>query len=673
MQPDGPYRFTHVLGGCQVGKAWAAIDEQGRLVTVAVLDASVATPAWREAFFATAKAMAQTQGGQPFVHADFAATAPWVAYSAEAGPAAERLFRALGMDYQPVPVEATSSGTDVPSTFAPVSPTAAVPQQVSGPPQSVSGVPQQVSAPPQQVSAPPQQVSGPPQQVSGVPHQVSAPPHAPWAMHGGPIPVQPISAAPQPVSGVGAEASTVDPVFPDGDRPSSGDPFAGPVRRIKPSAPPPRRTGLWVGVAAAALAVAVGAGATVWAVSGDEKPTEPQTLPTASGSAAFPSAPAINPGLKPWAQAAPYSVEERSLAIAGPSMVFVEAVFTGTLREAKSNVPLSVTPVTFKRRCSGFVVNADGHIVTNGQCVRPAVEAARERALYTLGRILIEQKRLTAPQLDGYVRSKLNSSVFTGAEPGSEPVSQVFAQFNVARGDLTASPAIPGQIVRVLEPDAGNLALVKLTQPSLPTVELADGGVPGPGAALLVMGYRTTDADFRAATYTVESKPAQVAGTASQGSVSVSRLNDDVGIYSAGGVALDTTGRVVGVLDTDRAASGTPNRALVPVSVVTGLLEAGGTSNGRADTDRVYRDGLDAFFAGRNADAIANFDRVADASPVNLLAQAYRQNAVDRARLAGESDGPPRLLLTLLAGLGGVLLVGLIVLVVVFLRRRPRY
>ncbi|MET8277367.1 trypsin-like peptidase domain-containing protein [Micromonospora sp. NPDC005174] len=670
MQPEGPYRFTHVLGSSQVGKAWAAIDGQGRLVTVAVLDAAVAaTPAWREAFSATANALAQTQGGQTFAYADFGAAAPWVAYPAEAGPGAEKLFRALGVDYQPVPEVA---GPNTPPATGPANPP--VPQQ-AGPPQPVSGVPQPVSGPPQPVSGVPQsvsgvpQVSGPPQSVSGVP-QVSAPPYAPWAMHGGPVPVQPVSAAPHPVSGAGSEASTVDPVLPDADRSSPGDPFTAPVRRIKPSPPPPRRTGLWVGIGAAALAVALAAGATVWAVTGDEEPSVPQTLPTASG--AFPSAPAINPGLKPWAQAAPYSPEERALAIAGPSLVFVEAVFTGTLREAKSNVPLSVTPVTFKRRCSGFVVNPDGHIVTNGQCVRPAVDAARERALYTLGRILIEQKKLTTPQLDGYVQSKLNSTVFTGAEPGSEPTSQVFGQFNVARGDLTASPAIPGQVVRVLEPDAGNLALVKLTQPSLPAVELAEGGAPAPGAALLVLGYRTTDADFRAATYTVESKPAQVAGTANQGSVAVSRLNDDVGIYSAGGVALDTAGRVVGVLDTDRAASGGANRALVPVSVVTGLLGAGGTSSSRADTDRVYREGLDEFFAGRNDDAIASFDRVVEASPVNVLAQAYRQNAIDRARLADESDGMPRLLVASLAALGGLLLVGLVVLVVVF-RRRPRY
>ena len=62
MQPEGPYRFTHVLGGCPVGKAWAAIDEQGRFVTVAVLDAAVGgRPGWREAFAGTAELLAQSR------------------------------------------------------------------------------------------------------------------------------------------------------------------------------------------------------------------------------------------------------------------------------------------------------------------------------------------------------------------------------------------------------------------------------------------------------------------------------------------------------------------------------------------------------------------------------------------------------------------------------------
>ncbi|GAB3955004.1 hypothetical protein GCM10027614_63090 [Micromonospora vulcania] len=142
MQSVGPYRFTHMLGTCPVGKAWAAIDEQGRFVTVAVLDAVAAsTPGWREAFAGTANAMSQRPGGQAFAYADFFATEPWAAYPAEVGAGAEKLFRALGQEYQAVPTEKDGS-TD---------PVAEIPRQVSGPPHPVSGVPQPVSGLPHPV------------------------------------------------------------------------------------------------------------------------------------------------------------------------------------------------------------------------------------------------------------------------------------------------------------------------------------------------------------------------------------------------------------------------------------------------------------------------------------------------------------------------------------------
>ncbi len=111
----------------------------------------------------------------------------------------------------------------------------------------------QVSGVPQQVSGMPQQVSGVPQQVSGVPQLTSGPPPAPWALHAGPpvvpdaAPAQPVADEPQP------------PAIPSTDVAPPHDPFAGPVRRIRPSEPPKRRTGLWVKVAALALVVAVAA------------------------------------------------------------------------------------------------------------------------------------------------------------------------------------------------------------------------------------------------------------------------------------------------------------------------------------------------------------------------------------------------------------------------------
>ncbi|KAB1949683.1 hypothetical protein F8271_00085 [Micromonospora sp. ALFpr18c] len=276
MQPEGPYRFTHPLGGSPVGTAWAAIDEHGRLVTVAVLDATVAgTAGWREAFAGTANTLAQGSDAMSFAYADFSATAPWVAYPAEAGPGAEKLFRALGVEY----------------TAAPALP-------VSAPPVSASPV----SSTP--VSSPPP--------VSGAPRSAADMPHAPWAVHANPVSSQPVSASPQPVSGAPTSPSAADtmagtPVDVPGPpiaqtRPvvPLADPFAAPVRRIKLSEPRPRRTGLWAGAAALVLVVLAGVGGVVIWGGGSDDPGKPQTGPTTSIlSPAIPTTPPQSPGIEP--------------------------------------------------------------------------------------------------------------------------------------------------------------------------------------------------------------------------------------------------------------------------------------------------------------------------------------------------------------------------------------
>lgn len=104
MQPESPYRYTHLLGACQVGKAWAAVDGQGQFATVAVLDGVAASDQrWRDAFGNAANALAQAAGGHRYAAADLSAAHPWVAYQANEGHAPQRLFQTLGMNYQPVP------------------------------------------------------------------------------------------------------------------------------------------------------------------------------------------------------------------------------------------------------------------------------------------------------------------------------------------------------------------------------------------------------------------------------------------------------------------------------------------------------------------------------------------------------------------------------------------
>lgn len=261
MQPVGPYRFTEALGVCQVGTAWWAIDGQDRLVTVAVLDGAAATDQpWREAFANAANAMALTSGGQRYVNADFAAAKPWVAYPSEEGMGAQRLFQTLGMDLHPAEAEAEVL---IPETGA-----------VAGPPQPVSGVP---------ISGTPSPTSGAPlpwAMHAAVPHQVSVPPHQVSA------PPQQVSPAPQ---GEHPQPVSVPP----------HDPFAAPARRITPSEPKPRRTGLWLGVAALVLVVLAGGGAAfVWL--GKDDPDRPKT-PGSSTTALPPEqkTPPQSPGLEP--------------------------------------------------------------------------------------------------------------------------------------------------------------------------------------------------------------------------------------------------------------------------------------------------------------------------------------------------------------------------------------
>ncbi|WP_422738572.1 hypothetical protein ACN263_04550 [Micromonospora sp. WMMD729] len=269
MQPESPYRYTHMLGACQIGKAWAALDGEGRFATVAVLDGVAASDKrWREAFGNAANALAQADDGHRYADADFTAAHPWAAYPAQEGHAPQRLFQSLGMDYQPV---ADSPVSGPPSTSSPV-----------------SGVPEQVSGPP----------------VPRAPELVHDMPALPWAVHVSPDSGQPVSASPHPVSGAPTSPATVTSsppaprTFPTSG--PGGDAFASPVRRITPSAPSPRRTGLWIGVAALVLVVLAGAGGLIVWANGDDDPKDVTASPSAVAvPPTIATSPPQSPGVEP--------------------------------------------------------------------------------------------------------------------------------------------------------------------------------------------------------------------------------------------------------------------------------------------------------------------------------------------------------------------------------------
>lgn len=200
MQPDRPYQMIEVLGSCQVGTVWSAVDVQGRALTVAILSATAgADQRWREAFAAAANALGQPQSGGPhFLYADFTAATPWVACAVDGGSGAERVFLALGQEYQPVPPDFGDSAGPVTTVrsgaTAGVGPPTAGPLTAATPPLDDAEVTQRVPAVGSRPAAGMNPWSaGPPVSPAAPAAPVSAPPAAPVA----PVSSPPVSPAPQ--------------------------------------------------------------------------------------------------------------------------------------------------------------------------------------------------------------------------------------------------------------------------------------------------------------------------------------------------------------------------------------------------------------------------------------------------------------------------------------------
>ncbi|MFC0005685.1 hypothetical protein [Micromonospora siamensis] len=624
MQPVGPYRFTEAFGVCQVGTAWWALDGQDRLVTVAVLEGAAANdPPWRQAFANAANAMAQGPTGPRYVNADLNAPQPWVAYPSEEGMGAQRLFQRLGMDLHPAEAQANVL---IPATGT-----------VTEPPRPISGVP-----------------------TSGSPAPTSGPPRLPWAMH---------TATTTPQQGTG-----VSQPAPHSPAPSAlaavpaVDPFAAPVRRIQPTPVGSRtsRDGVtWLALTALVLGIVAAVGGVgLTTGGGDTRRQAPEP------AAEFPPAGPAQPDLRPWAAFAPSSPQERATAVAGPSLVFLESVFTGYLRDRVTNRPVRTSPIVFSRRCSGFVVDTAGHVLTSSSCVRPGQEYVRRIALDAVARMMVRERKLTDAQVDGYIAAHQGQTRFTGVDAGTEPSVQVYAQLNEAKGNVTESPAIPGQVVAAQTEETGNVALVKLDRGNLPVAEV-DTGVEVTGAGnLLILGFVAVDTEPRAATYRPRPVLAKIAGTGRRGDLSIWRIGQDLGRTSYGGIAVDPAGRVVGLIDQDLARPDRANRVVLPASAFTKLLGDAGVRAGTGEADRHYRSGLDAYYTGRYPAAIEELRTVAQQMPENQLAEAYRQNADTRQQLEGESTDGEAWARWLLVGAGTALLVVLILLAISGTRRR---
>ncbi|MFG2039363.1 serine protease [Dactylosporangium sp. NPDC048998] len=329
-----------------------------------------------------------------------------------------------------------------------------------------------------------------------------------------------------------------------------------------------------------------------------------------------------------------YTRNEPAIAVAGPSVVYLEATYTGVLRDTKTGQPRAKEPVVVVRRCSGVVVDTQGDVLTTTLCVQPSDEILLVNALYRLGRDLVTQGQLAADKVDEYVTSMQATSSFTGEKATAKPQVAVWGQFDIATPELNTDPAIPGTIQSALPADGGNAAVVRLQGEHLPVVELAPDADPRPGDTVIGIGYGTASSESAAGSYTVRAKTVTVTGRTATNRIGI---NGDVGPDARGGAVVDTRGRLVALLDTDPNSPGEPTHDLITQLHLSRLLEQAKVTNDLSDVDRAYRDALAAYFDGRFSVAVGKFDAVLKMDPKHIAAHTYRDRAAQRLDTEGDS------------------------------------
>jgi hypothetical protein len=304
MQVVGRFTVTGLVGSCDVGEVWSAVDAAGQPVTVAVLTGAAAQDQpWRDAFAATTYTLSGAGDGLPIVDADHTATEPWAACADEPGSGAAQIFMALGMQITPATQPAAETRPTSPSTpaqtatatQAPLGETAPVAQAAA--PASASAA--EPASPETPVASPSTSVTYP--AFAAAAERATAEPILGQESKTQPPPQVNNGPADPTAPPTSLELARQDTMWLRTQQPVSGVPMVPYTGDTTSAAPPARRRiGLWVAVAAIvalALGTAGGALGTSLVNKGDDPVVD--ASPTEHLDLGLPSAAPSRPGVEP--------------------------------------------------------------------------------------------------------------------------------------------------------------------------------------------------------------------------------------------------------------------------------------------------------------------------------------------------------------------------------------
>jgi len=333
--------------------------------------------------------------------------------------------------------------------------------------------------------------------------------------------------------------------------------------------------------------------------------------------------------------------EEKAAAIVSPAVVYLEQSWRAWVK-----VPRNSELVYFSgyvndgfafewgTRCTGFVVNPSGYVVTAGHCVDTGEEGARETALQYAVQWLVDQGYVFPRDFDYWLNEAHLMWGVEGEERGSDPELEVYVQRGVAAGGLKTGEAFPARVLDYTPWSEGDGALLKIEASDLPSLLVAASSSISVGTPVLSVGYPGSTDAVTDASYEPTFKEGQVNAekTREGGLLPVYEVSSAMSGGMSGGPTVNLSGEVVGVNSFGITGETEAFNFITPASIVTEMMAQNGVTNELGPVDEAYRAALDAYFQGDYRTAITRFDEVLALSPTHEQAQELKVEATKLAQ-----------------------------------------
>jgi S1-C subfamily serine protease len=258
---------------------------------------------------------------------------------------------------------------------------------------------------------------------------------------------------------------------------------------------------------------------------------------------------------------------------------------------------------------SGFIINPDGYILTNGHVVAPTRDKeALEADLRRNGAISVLVKHFPIDDLRGLYRDEeLDRYIDLIASRGRLEKMRIVNELELSNGEK-----LPFRVQRYspsLTERGNDLALLVVERRGLPTLRLGDSEEVGVGESIWSVGYPAVASSTDDVIGGWLSRESDLEATFNPGTITAIKRNvanspvfqSNVAIYrgNSGGPAVNRDGEVIGI-STWGHTNAEQIKFLVPINAAKSLVNSAGVAtNVEGEFNRHYTAALDAAAAGK--------------------------------------------------------------------------